>query len=182
MLFYLLSSDELREQFERLGYDWDDELISRNVAYYAQRTSHGSTLSGVVHSWALARVDRAASWKYFCRALGSDVDDAWGGTTVEGVHLGAMAGTLDLLQRCYAGLEVRGDELRFAPELPDELRELHLPHSLPRALGSRGHRRAGASADLGTAIAGAADHRHLPRRGRRHRPGRIARVRTRRDG
>ena len=94
------------------------------VAYYSQRTSHGSTLSGVVHSWALARVDRAASWKYFCRALGSDVDDAQGGTTAEGVHLGAMAGTLDLLQRCYTGLEVRGDGLRFAPELPNELREL----------------------------------------------------------
>jgi trehalose/maltose hydrolase-like predicted phosphorylase len=61
-------------------------------------------------------------WKNFCRALGSEVDDAPGGATVEGVHLGAMAGTLDLLQRCYTGLEVRGDGLRFAPELPDELR------------------------------------------------------------
>ena len=78
------------------------------VAYYSQRTAHGSTLSCVVHSWAL-RVDRAASWKKFLPGLRSDVDDAPGGTTVEGVHLGAMAGTLDLLQRCYTGLEVRGD-------------------------------------------------------------------------
>jgi hypothetical protein len=28
-----------------------------------------------------------------------------GGTTAEGIHLGAIAGTVDLLQRCYSGLE-----------------------------------------------------------------------------
>jgi trehalose/maltose hydrolase-like predicted phosphorylase len=35
-----------------------------------------------------------------------------------------MAGTVDLLQRCFPGLELRGDELRFHPALPDELRGL----------------------------------------------------------
>ena len=29
--------------------------------------------------------------------------DTQGGTTKEGIHLGAMAGTIDILQRCYTG-------------------------------------------------------------------------------
>ena len=37
MLFYLLSSDELAELFERLGYDFDDDLIARNIDYYEDR-------------------------------------------------------------------------------------------------------------------------------------------------
>ena len=35
-----------------------------------------------------------------------------------------MAGTVDLLQRCYTGLELRGDALRFNPALPEELDRL----------------------------------------------------------
>lgn len=35
-----------------------------------------------------------------------------------------MAGGLDTLQRCYTGLEMRGDALWLAPRLPDGLRSL----------------------------------------------------------
>jgi trehalose/maltose hydrolase-like predicted phosphorylase len=35
-----------------------------------------------------------------------------------------MVGTLDLLQRCYAGLEIREDVLWLNPQLPTELRRL----------------------------------------------------------
>jgi trehalose/maltose hydrolase-like predicted phosphorylase len=35
-----------------------------------------------------------------------------------------MAGTVDILQRCFTGLELRGSELRFHPVLPDELKRL----------------------------------------------------------
>ena len=51
MLFFLLSDDELSRLFERLGYPYDDELVSRCIAYYEPRTVHGSTLSRVVHAW-----------------------------------------------------------------------------------------------------------------------------------
>ncbi|MBV9197546.1 MAG: hypothetical protein JO168_25720 [Solirubrobacterales bacterium] len=37
--------------------------------------------------------------------------DIQGGTTREGIHLGVMAGTLDLVQRAYLGTEIRGDVL-----------------------------------------------------------------------
>jgi alpha,alpha-trehalase len=124
MLFYLLSADELNELFERLGYELDYEMIPRTVQYYLERTSHGSTLSGVVHSWVLARSDRERSWNFFRRALESDISDIQGGTTPEGIHLGAMSGSLDLVQRCYTGLEPRGETLWFSPALPEELQQI----------------------------------------------------------
>ncbi|WP_119168409.1 glycoside hydrolase family 65 protein [Algihabitans albus] len=126
MLFYLFSARELRELIEGMGYTWDDRLIERTIAYYSARTSHGSTLSRVVESWVMARIDRRRSWQLFCQALKSDVSDIQGGTTAEGIHLGAMAGTVDLVQRGYTGLELADDVLWFDPRLPDELSHLEM--------------------------------------------------------
>ncbi len=125
MLFYLFSSEELVSIFERLGYDFDPAEIPRNIEYYLHRTSHGSTLSRVVHSWVLARSDRARSWDLFCDALRSDIDDIQGGTTPEGIHLGSMAGSVDILTRGYSGIEPRDEVLHFNPRLPSELARLH---------------------------------------------------------
>lgn len=118
MLFYLLSAEELEGLFTRLGYPWDAELIPRNIDYYARRTSHGSTLSRIVHSWVLARANRPGSWELFTQALESDLADIQHGTTAEGIHLGAMAGTVDLAARGYTGLELRGDVLWLHPCVP----------------------------------------------------------------
>ncbi|MCZ6489922.1 MAG: glycoside hydrolase family 65 protein [Acidobacteria bacterium] len=126
MLFYLFSSEELGQLFEQLGYPFEYETIPKNIEYYMKRTSHGSTLSRVVHSWVLARSDRARSWQLFNEALESDIADIQNGTTAEGIHLGAMAGSVDLMQRAFTGLETRGDVLRFNPCLPEELTRLCL--------------------------------------------------------
>jgi alpha,alpha-trehalase len=134
MLFYLFSTEELGFLFERLGYATDEELVPRTVSYYLSRTSHGSTLSWVVHAWVLARADRGRSWQLFQSALDSDIADIQGGTTPEGIHVGAMAGTVDLMQRCYAGFETRGNVLHFNPDLPEDLERVSFP------LHYRGHR------------------------------------------
>lgn len=126
MLFYLFSSDELRELLGSLGYDFSPEVIPATVDYYLARTSHGSTLSRVVHSWVLARRNRARSWQLLHEALESDVSDIQGGTTAEGIQLGAMAGTVDLVQRAQTGLELRDGVLWLTPCLPDELQGLRL--------------------------------------------------------
>ena len=126
MLFYLLSAEELTALLTRLGYHFDPATIPAHVDYYLARTTHGSTLSRVVHAWVLARTDRRRSWSLLREALRSDVADLQGGTTREGIHLGAMAGTADILQRCYTGIEARGDALRLNPLLPDELTALEL--------------------------------------------------------
>ena len=135
MLFYLLPPEELQQIFTGLGYKFDPATdIPRNVTYYLQRTSHGSTLSRVVHSWVLARLDRKRSWEFFLQALESDVYDIQGGTTHEGIHLGAMAGTIDLVQRCYGGVHALHDVLWIDPALPEELSRLRF------TVHYRGHR------------------------------------------
>ncbi|QBJ94728.1 trehalose-phosphatase [Rhodococcus sp. ABRD24] len=134
MLFYLLSADELRELLERLGYELPGEAIPRTIDYYLARTSHGSTLSGVVHSWVLARANRDQAIDFFDRVLKSDIADIQGGTTSEGIHLAAMAGSVDLVQRCFSGMEARGGRLVFTPLWPEALGTLEFP------IYYRGHR------------------------------------------
>ena len=61
-------------------------------------------------------------------ALESDVGDVQGGTTKEGIHLGVMAGTLDLIQRSYMGSEIRDDGvLRLNPKPVGHLDGLSFP-------------------------------------------------------
>ncbi|GAA1496118.1 HAD family hydrolase [Paeniglutamicibacter kerguelensis] len=123
MLFYLLSAEELKDVFDRLGYPLPQDLLPRTIQYYLSRTSHGSTLSRLAHSWVLARSDREQSWSLFAQALECDIADTQGGTTHEGIHLGAMAGTSDMVLRCYGGVETRNGTLWLHPLLP-----LELPH------------------------------------------------------
>ncbi len=134
MLFYLLSADELYELFDRLGCPFTPDQIPKTVDYYQSRTSHGSTLSAVVHAWVLARGNRHKAMEYFGQALASDVVDVQGGTTAEGIHLAAMAGSVDLLQRCFTGLEIRGDRLVVGPMWPKSLGKLEFTFRY------RGHR------------------------------------------
>jgi len=124
MLFFVFSEQELRGLFARLGYEYGPETARRTIDYYARRTSHGSTLSLVVHAAVLAALDPDESWRRFRVALSSDVEDVQGGTTKEGIHLGVMAGTLEVVQRRYAGVEIGGEVLRFAPCLPRGLEGL----------------------------------------------------------
>lgn len=118
MLLFILSADELRELLEHLGYTLPPESIPRTIDYYMARTAHGSTLSALVHAWVLARANREQALVHFERALVSDLADIQGGTTAEGIHLGSMAGCVDLMQRCFGGLETRQDVLWFNPHWP----------------------------------------------------------------
>ena len=127
MVFYLFSPGELREIFGRLRYDYGDDTAIRNIAYYDRRTSHGSTLSFVTHAGVLAALEPESSWERFLVALRSDADDVQGGTTKEGIHVGVMGGTLDIMQRYYAGAHIRGDVLHFDPHLPGQLDGLSFP-------------------------------------------------------
>ncbi|RFU37324.1 glycoside hydrolase family 65 protein, partial [Actinomadura logoneensis] len=133
MLLHVLPPDELDAVLRRLGYEHGPELTARTIAYYLPRTCHGSTLSFLVHAWILAGTTADDAWPVFLEALGCDMEDAQHGTTAEGVHLGAMAGTVDLVQRQYAGLTMRGGTLHLDPRLPAAIGEIRL------ALRYRGH-------------------------------------------
>ncbi|MEU6864447.1 glycoside hydrolase family 65 protein [Streptomyces sp. NPDC046876] len=115
MLGYLFRPAELARLFTRLGYGFDDGLWARTVAYYLQRTCHGSTLSSLVHGRVLARLQGPDAWRYCQEALIGDITDVQGGTTGEGIHLGAMAGTLDLVERGIVGLDPAADGLHIDP-------------------------------------------------------------------
>jgi trehalose/maltose hydrolase-like predicted phosphorylase len=122
MLVYLLGPDELLSMLGELGFPMAADALTRTIDYYLARTAHGSTLSRVVHASVLARVDPARAWGTFRDALVADLDDTQGGTTKEGVHLGAMAGTVDIVTRAFAGVHFRDGALTFDPCLPEELR------------------------------------------------------------
>ncbi len=133
MLFYVLSPGELDDILRELGYEHGPALAARTIDYYLPRTCDGSTLSSLVHAWILAHTDGETAWRIFLESLFSDITDAQQGTTPEGVHLGAMAGTVDLVQRCHAGITTRGGTLNVAPRLPSAIGELRL------GLRYRGH-------------------------------------------
>jgi trehalose/maltose hydrolase-like predicted phosphorylase len=126
MLFFLFAEEELRQLFERLGYKYTSDTARKSIAYYEPRTTHGSTLSFVVHAAILADLDPKNSWDMFTTALESDAGDIQGGTTQEGIHMGAMAGALDLVQRGYVGAEIQNSSLFFNPKPNDRLDGLSL--------------------------------------------------------
>ena len=110
------------------------EQLAQTVDYYLDRTADGSTLSGVVSAWVLARLEPEQAWRFLLGALDSDIADVQGGTTAEGIHLGAMAGTVDIVLRCLTGMRAHGDTLRFDPALPPQVKQLRF------SVHYRGHR------------------------------------------
>ncbi|MEX2511932.1 MAG: glycosyl hydrolase family 65 protein [Cyclobacteriaceae bacterium] len=126
MLFYLFSRKQIFTVFKNLGYNFSEEKILKNIEYYSNRTSHGSTLSRVVFSWILIKYDHQKSWRNFETVLKSDFEDIQGGTTPEGIHLGAMAGSLDLVQRGFLGLEVGEKALWINPPVLEPLKKISI--------------------------------------------------------
>ncbi|GLV59292.1 putative glycosyl hydrolase [Dictyobacter sp. S3.2.2.5] len=127
LLFYLFRQNELKEIFERLGYDYSPDILHKNVEYYDAHTSHGSTLSFVSYAGIYAEINLTTSWERYLVALESDVEDIQGGTTAEGIHMGVMSGTLDLVQRSYLGEVILDGVLYFNPKRIEQLRGLSLP-------------------------------------------------------
>ncbi|GHO83136.1 trehalose-phosphatase [Dictyobacter formicarum] len=127
LLFYLFRPDELKQIFDRLGYACTPEIMRKSIDYYDARTSHGSTLSFVSYAGIFADIDLGTSWERYMVALESDVGDIQGGTTAEGIHMGVMSGTLDLVQRSYLGEVIRDGVLYFNPKAIDHMRGLTLP-------------------------------------------------------
>lgn len=125
-LFYLLPEAEIAALFSRLGYVYRREMLLRAADYYIDRSTHNSSLSQVVYAGALAYADSDRSWDFFRKSLATDLEALRGESTAEGVHLGAMGGTIDILQRCYVGIDVSVDGLRVAPAMPLALGEVEL--------------------------------------------------------
>lgn len=121
-LFHLLSPDGLRRILGRLGYEVTQEQLHRTADYYLARCSHESSLSRIVFAGALARIDMRRSWTCFREAQWTDLDPANNHSTEEGVHIGAMAGSIAVLQHHYLGFGLGPDgEVILNPCLPPDL-------------------------------------------------------------
>ncbi len=126
MAWYNLDRNVVDDLIKGLGYKLPDGYLNKNLAYYLQRTSHGSTLSRVVHAKLASMVnDRKLSWELYFDALTSDYQDVQGGTTAEGIHAGVMAGTVIAAMHTFAGLDLLGDIVRINPDLPDHWRKIN---------------------------------------------------------
>lgn len=125
-LFYLLSPYEICSLFGRLGYPYDRDHLLRTADYYLKRTTHRSSLSRIAYAGALAQVDPSRSWNLYQQALKTDLHALKGESIAEGIHLGAMGGTLDILQRRYLGISADADGLRLDPVMPPDFGVVHL--------------------------------------------------------
>lgn len=122
MPIYNLRVDTFLEIMKDLGYEVDneDKFIENNIRYYLSRTTHGSSLSRIVYSMLALKVnDLDLAWKLFDDSLTSDYYDIQGGTTAEGIHLGVMGATLNVVIECFAGVDYRGQELKIDPKVPE---------------------------------------------------------------
>ncbi len=119
MIFYNLTSNEVYELLRQTGLSPAEGLLAKNFRYYMKYTSHGSTLSKMVHSnIAMQAGDERLSHDYFMEALKSDYHDVQGGTTKEGIHTGVMAGSVLLILNNYAGLLFKENTIYLDPHLP----------------------------------------------------------------
>ncbi len=129
MTWYVLEPEEVVRILTQLGHKVDDpiKLLKDNYDFYEQRTSHGSTLSKVVHAVISKYIyPSEISWDWFMEAMHSDVEDTQGGTTIEGIHTGVMAGTLEVVKQDFAGLNMSSSPMKVNPDLPAHWGEMRL--------------------------------------------------------
>ncbi|GAF96535.1 unnamed protein product, partial [marine sediment metagenome] len=102
-----------------------EECLERNFNYYISRTSHGSTLSRLVHAdlaYTTGKYD--LGWQFYLEALKSDLTDIQGGTTGEGIHCGVMAGTVYSALSIFCGLDFSLEVPEICPDLPDNWKSI----------------------------------------------------------
>ena len=119
MLMYNLGHEHVIKLVKQLGYELPKNWLKVNRDYYLARTVHGSTTSRPVFAGIdvkLGEFDEALD--FLITAIGSDYYDIQGGTTAEGVHIGVMGETLEVIQNEFAGLTLRDGYFSIAPHLP----------------------------------------------------------------
>jgi len=120
MTFYNLDKQEVDRILSEMNYHLPKDYLEKSLKYYLARTSHGSTLSRVVHARLANMIgDKKLSLELYFDALTSDFNDIQGRTTAEGIHAGVMAGTIMIAITTYAGVDIRGEVLKVNPRMPD---------------------------------------------------------------
>eukprot|EP01065_Artemidia_motanka_P007287 TRINITY_DN13600_c0_g1_i1.p1 TRINITY_DN13600_c0_g1~~TRINITY_DN13600_c0_g1_i1.p1 ORF type:complete len:1420 (+),score=490.18 TRINITY_DN13600_c0_g1_i1:73-4332(+) len=122
MAFYFLSLEEVGGILKKMGVTQSTiEVLRQNYDYYVPLTTAGSALAFTVHARLaklLGREESQAEW--MMEAVNGDVfgQRSADGAATEGVHLGVMAGTIDLMVASTLGLRIVSDSLyELRPQL-----------------------------------------------------------------
>ncbi|MFZ2577850.1 MAG: glycosyl hydrolase family 65 protein [Lactococcus hircilactis] len=119
MILYNLGKHKTKELVEQLGYTLPENWLTINRDYYLSCTVHGSTTSRPVFGGIAVQLgETQAALDNLIVAIGSDYYDIQGGTTAEGVHIGVMGETLEVIQNEFAGVDFRDGYFSIAPTMP----------------------------------------------------------------
>lgn len=125
MCYYNLDEEVISGLLQRMSYKLNEQVLKKNYEYYIKRTSHGSTLSRVVHAYLANMLgDPDLGWQLYSEALESDYTDIQGGTTAEGIHAGVMGGTVLMTITSFAGINFKHSCLKIKPNLPKKWKQL----------------------------------------------------------
>ncbi len=125
MLYYLLQRKEVTSLLKDLGVNIKKprKFLERNYEFYQSKTSHGSTLSSIVHGIIAFHLNKEKQAReFFEEALKSDYSEK--DSTAEGIHCGIMAGSLDFIIRIYAGIDYSNKILHITPKIPKDWGEI----------------------------------------------------------
>jgi trehalose/maltose hydrolase-like predicted phosphorylase len=119
MTFYNIDEEDVSSILNNSGHKIPSDYLKKNYDYYLERTSHGSTLSRVVHAYLANQFgNKEEGNKLYFEALQSDFTDIQGGTTAEGIHAGVMGGTVLMAITSFAGINLKKNILKINPSLP----------------------------------------------------------------
>ncbi|TFH38715.1 MAG: glycoside hydrolase family 65 protein, partial [Bacteroidia bacterium] len=137
MAFYNLGEVEVGRLITSMGYKLPSDYFRCNFDYYLKRTSHGSTLSRLVHSALAYKLGlEETGWELYLESLRSDLDDIQGGSTGEGIHCGVMAGTILMVISVFCGADFSGDYVSVCPSIPAQWEKVKLNFRFRSALFS----------------------------------------------
>jgi len=135
MTYYNLDATVIKELADGMGYRVGDEALRTNYDYYINRTSHGSTLSRVVHAYLANQMgDYDLGWDLYKEALESDYTDIQGGTTAEGIHAGVMGGTVLMVITSFLGVNLKQNYLLLDPHLPKQWDKVNVSFNFKNCL------------------------------------------------
>ncbi|MQW23359.1 glycosyl hydrolase family 65 protein [Lactococcus sp. dk101] len=120
MTIYNLGHQKMHDLVEQLGYQLPEHWLEVNRDYYVACTVHGSTTSRPVFGGVGVQLGETEdALDALIVAIGSDYYDIQGGTTAEGVHIGVMGETLEVIQNEFAGVVMRDGVFSISPVMPD---------------------------------------------------------------
>lgn len=99
-------------------FNFDRDTIRRNFEFYDPMTVHESSLSPHIHAILAARIGEVEkAYQLFMHATRLDLDD-YNNEADQGLHITSMPGSWLAIARGFAGLQILGGQLSFAPVIP----------------------------------------------------------------